>query len=89
MAAAEQPYDPYIPAGSSGAAGVSAKDGNQRTAALQAVSPFPGKSSTFATYKPRGDHICVLLMVAQMCCFGRNAKAGSIDFQIGTNDVCL
>jgi hypothetical protein len=41
MAAAEQPYDPYIPAGSAGAAGGSAQNGNQRTAALQAVSPFP------------------------------------------------
>jgi hypothetical protein len=40
MAAAEQPYDPYIPAGSAGAAGGSAQNGNQRTAALQAVSPF-------------------------------------------------
>jgi vesicle-associated membrane protein 4 len=47
MAAAEQPYDPYIPAGSAGAAGVSSKDGNQRTAALQAVSPFPENPSTF------------------------------------------
>lgn len=41
----EAPYDPYIPAGSSGAAaGASAQqNGNQRTAALQAVSflPFP------------------------------------------------
>ena len=35
----EQPYDPYIPAGGSAAAGNSAQDGgNQRTAALQAVS---------------------------------------------------
>ena len=36
----EQPYDPYIPAGGSGGPGNSAQDGgNQRTAALQAVSP--------------------------------------------------
>ena len=35
----EQPYDPYIPAGGSAGAGNSAQDGgNQRTAALQAVS---------------------------------------------------
>jgi hypothetical protein len=41
----EAPYDPYIPAGSSGAAGGASaqQNGNQRTAALQAVSflPFP------------------------------------------------
>ena len=35
----EQPYDPYIPAGGSAGAGNPAPDGgNQRTAALQAVS---------------------------------------------------
>ena len=40
MAGREQPYDPYIPAGGSApGAGNSAQDGgNQRTAALQAVS---------------------------------------------------
>ncbi|KAJ5595455.1 Synaptobrevin [Penicillium hispanicum] len=32
----EQPYDPYIPAGGNQAAGASAQNGNQRTAALQA-----------------------------------------------------
>ncbi|KAJ5632745.1 Synaptobrevin [Penicillium lividum] len=33
----EQPYDPYIPAGQTGAtAGASQQNGNQRTAALQA-----------------------------------------------------
>lgn len=36
MADREAPYDPYIPAGQAGASG--ARDGNQRTAALQAVS---------------------------------------------------
>lgn len=36
----EQPYDPYIPANQTGAptAGASQQNGNQRTAALQAVS---------------------------------------------------
>lgn len=36
----EAPYDPYIPAGGSGAAGGASaqQNGNQRTAALQAVS---------------------------------------------------
>lgn len=39
MAGREQPYDPYIPAGGAPGAGNSAPDGgNQRTAALQAVS---------------------------------------------------
>lgn len=41
--ASEQPYDPYIPAGGQGAtatAGAS-QNGNQRTAALQAVSLPP------------------------------------------------
>jgi hypothetical protein len=39
MADREQPYDPYIPAGGNANAGGSAgRDGNQRTAALQAVS---------------------------------------------------
>ena len=44
--ASEAPYDPYIPAGGSGAPGAaSGQNGNQRTAALQAVSslyPPPG-----------------------------------------------
>jgi len=35
----EQPYDPYIPSGQTGGA---SRDGNQRTAALQAVRR-PGK----------------------------------------------
>ncbi|KAJ5249098.1 Synaptobrevin [Penicillium chermesinum] len=34
--ASEQPYDPYIPAGGSGAPAASGQNGNQRTAALQA-----------------------------------------------------
>lgn len=39
MADREPPYDPYIPAGGAGAPGGSAApSGNQRTAALQAVS---------------------------------------------------
>lgn len=37
----EQPYDPYIPASGQPAAGASTQNGNQRTAALQAVSLFP------------------------------------------------
>jgi hypothetical protein len=37
MAATEQPYDPYIPSGSNGAP-AGGQNGNQRTAALQAVS---------------------------------------------------
>ncbi|CEJ59642.1 Putative Synaptobrevin [Penicillium brasilianum] len=38
MMSSEAPYDPYIPAGSSGAAGGASaqQNGNQRTAALQA-----------------------------------------------------
>lgn len=39
MAASEQPYDPYIPSGSTGAP-AGGQNGNQRTAALQAVSSF-------------------------------------------------
>ena len=39
MADREQPYDPYIPSGQSAPAGSNAQHGgNQRTAALQAVS---------------------------------------------------
>lgn len=42
----EAPYDPYIPSGSNGAQG-NGQNGNQRTAALQAVSgtlhPTPGE----------------------------------------------
>ena len=38
MADREQPYDPYIPNGQGGSSGSGgARDGNQRTAALQAV----------------------------------------------------
>ena len=39
--ASEQPYDPYIPAGGQGATATAggSQNGNQRTAALQAVSP--------------------------------------------------
>ncbi|EKV10005.1 V-SNARE, putative [Penicillium digitatum] len=36
MAATEQPYDPYIPSGSTGASAATGQHGNQRTAALQA-----------------------------------------------------
>lgn len=38
----DRPYDPYIPAGgeAGGAAGGQSAPGNQRTAALQAVSDF-------------------------------------------------
>ena len=36
----EAPYDPYIPSGSNGAQG-NGQNGNQRTAALQAVSCTP------------------------------------------------
>lgn len=38
MADREPPYDPYIPAGGAAAGGSAAPNGNQRTAALQAVS---------------------------------------------------
>ena len=38
MADREPPYDPYIPAGGAAAGGSAAPSGNQRTAALQAVS---------------------------------------------------
>jgi vesicle-associated membrane protein 4 len=41
MAQNEQPYDPYIPSGSQGAQTGNGQNGNQRTAALQAVSCFP------------------------------------------------
>ncbi len=45
MADREAPYDPYIPQG--GAAGASAgREGNQRTAALQAV----GELTTFCLF---------------------------------------
>lgn len=37
MADREQPYDPYIPSGSSAPGGSATHGGNQRTAALQAV----------------------------------------------------
>lgn len=39
----EQPYDPYIPASGQAAAGASSQNGNQRTAALQAVSLSPSR----------------------------------------------
>ena len=41
MAGREQPYDPYIPAGGGapGSSNAAPDAGNQRTAALQAVSP--------------------------------------------------
>ena len=39
MADREQPYDPYIPAGSN-PSGSAPPDGNHRTAALQAVGGF-------------------------------------------------
>jgi len=38
MADREQPYDPYIPSGGQGGAPAQHNGGNQRTAALQAVS---------------------------------------------------
>ena len=38
MADREPPYDPYIPAGGAGGGASSQAGGNQRTAALQAVS---------------------------------------------------
>ena len=38
MADREQPYDPYIPAGGNQGGSAGAAPGNQRTAALQAVS---------------------------------------------------
>jgi vesicle-associated membrane protein 4 len=42
MADREQPYDPYIPSGGQGGAapGAGQNPGNQRTAALQAVSAY-------------------------------------------------
>lgn len=42
MADREQPYDPYIPAGGSAPVGNTQNGGNQRTAALQAVSLTSG-----------------------------------------------
>lgn len=42
MADREQPYDPYIPSGQSGSS--AGRDGNQRTAALQAVRQIPNIS---------------------------------------------
>lgn len=41
MAQNEAPYDPYIPSGSNGAQAGNGQNGNQRTAALQAVSGTP------------------------------------------------
>lgn len=49
MAASEQPYDPYIPSGSAGAPAATGQNGNQRTAALQAVSQSSTVSSLLAT----------------------------------------
>lgn len=48
----EAPYDPYIPAGGSGATGGASaqQNGNQRTAALQAVSFLPLSSVDGALY---------------------------------------
>jgi len=40
MADREPAYDPYIPSGQSGSGSAGARDGNQRTAALQAVGTF-------------------------------------------------
>ena len=51
----EQPYDPYIPAGGNGAAGASAQHGNQRTAALQAVS-FKSKDIIRTPLRSPADH---------------------------------
>lgn len=39
MADREQPYDPYIPSGGNPNQQAQGQGGNQRTAALQAVSP--------------------------------------------------
>jgi hypothetical protein len=41
MADRELPYDPYIPSGGQGGAPAQQNGGNQRTAALQAVSDTP------------------------------------------------
>jgi hypothetical protein len=51
----EAPYDPYIPAGGSGATGGASaqQNGNQRTAALQAVSFLPLSSIEGTLYRVR------------------------------------
>ena len=44
----QEPYDPYLPAGgAAGTAGGAPQQGNQRTAALQAVSSFLSQSLFF------------------------------------------
>ncbi|PGG99425.1 hypothetical protein AJ79_08541 [Helicocarpus griseus UAMH5409] len=53
MADREQPYDPYIPSGSSQPAGHSGNGGNQRTAALQAV----GLSSSLPPLNRSSQHL--------------------------------
>ena len=51
MADREQPYDPYIPSGGAqGGAGTQA-GGNQRTAALQAVSQTPASQLSLALFQ--------------------------------------
>jgi hypothetical protein len=58
MSSSEPPYDPYIPSGSNGATAATAatssnqQNGNQRTAALQAVS---NHASQHATHTPSSD----------------------------------
>lgn len=56
----EAPYDPYIPAGSSGAAGGASaqQNGNQRTAALQAVSSLPFSSSRWLSMELETHRHC-------------------------------
>lgn len=44
MADREQPYDPYIPSGGAQGGNGAQNGGNQRTAALQAVSPSRSRS---------------------------------------------
>lgn len=55
MAASEQPYDPYIPSGSAGAP-AAGQNGNQRTAALQAVSQSSTVSLLLATIAIEKTH---------------------------------
>jgi hypothetical protein len=75
MADREQPYDPYIPSGNGAPAAGAGQPGNQRTAALQAVSdagfllesdrwhgrwPFNGTELLMTEMRPRLLlHICM------------------------------
>ena len=55
MASHEQPYDPYLPSGRSGTPGAASyhHEGTDRTAALQAVSPYSPIQHTHKSCLPQ------------------------------------